>query len=77
MDEPTEVPGAVLSHAGRELGSVKATKVLYATMTGTDVMLAQLDVTYARPDAMIPPKKLEVQVKKPDTRVIAPRWAGQ
>jgi len=38
---------------------------------------ARLDVTYARPDNLVPPKRLEVEVKKPDTKVTAPRWAGQ
>ncbi|HEX5215336.1 MAG TPA: hypothetical protein VFV98_07705 [Vicinamibacterales bacterium] len=38
---------------------------------------ARLDVTYGRPDNLIPPKRLEVTVKKPDTKVTAPRWAGQ
>ncbi|MET9633753.1 alpha/beta fold hydrolase [Lentzea sp. NPDC006480] len=47
VDEPTEITGTVLSSAGRELGEVRARKVLYATMTGTDIMLAQLDSTYA------------------------------
>jgi hypothetical protein len=38
---------------------------------------ARLDVTYGRPDNMIPPKRIDVEVKKPDTKVTAPRWAGQ
>jgi hypothetical protein len=38
---------------------------------------AQLDVTYTRPDTLVPPKRIDVEVKKPDTRVTAPRWAWQ
>ena len=38
---------------------------------------AQLDVTYARPDTLVPPKRIDVEVKKPDTKVTAPRWAWQ
>lgn len=48
VDEPADITGSVLSPAGRSLGEVRATKVLYATMTGTDVLLAQLDSTYAQ-----------------------------
>ncbi|MFI8198583.1 alpha/beta fold hydrolase [Streptomyces sp. NPDC085942] len=40
------IDGSVLSPAGRELGPVTG-RVLYATMTGTDITLAQLDSTYA------------------------------
>ncbi|KUL62670.1 hypothetical protein ADL30_05200 [Streptomyces sp. NRRL S-1521] len=40
------IEGSVLSPAGRELGPVTG-RVLYATMTGTDITLAQLDSTYA------------------------------
>ncbi|APY90361.1 hypothetical protein A7J05_36095 [Streptomyces alfalfae] len=40
------IEGSVLSPAGRELGPVMG-RVLYATMTGTDITLAQLDSTYA------------------------------
>ncbi|MGV9313816.1 alpha/beta fold hydrolase [Streptomyces sp. NPDC003691] len=40
------IGGSVLSPAGRELGPVTG-KTVYATMTGTDVLLAELDSTYA------------------------------
>lgn len=45
-DTDVHLEGAVLSAAGRELGPVTG-KVRYATMTGTDVLLAELDSTYA------------------------------
>ncbi len=38
--------GTLLDGAGNSLGSVQADKVLYATMTGTDVALYQLTDTY-------------------------------
>ncbi|MFH9606675.1 alpha/beta fold hydrolase [Streptomyces sp. NPDC017448] len=44
--EGAPIEGSVLSPAGRELGPVTG-RVLYATMTGTDITLAQLDSTYA------------------------------
>ncbi|MFF0414361.1 putative Ig domain-containing protein [Kitasatospora sp. NPDC004745] len=39
--------GTLLNGAGNTLGTVQADKVLYATMTGTDVALYQLTDTYA------------------------------
>ena len=39
--------GTLLSGSGASLGTVQADKVLYATMTGTDVALYQLTDTYA------------------------------
>ena len=37
---------------------------------------SQVEVTYSRPDRLIPPSKLEVTVKRPDVHVWAPRWTG-
>lgn len=42
-----------------------------------EVLLNQYVVTYSRPETLIPPRKLEVSVSRPDTRVYAPRWTGQ
>jgi VWFA-related protein len=39
-------------------------------------LTSQVDVTYSRPDRLIPPTKLEVSVKRPELRVSAPRWTG-
>ncbi|WP_370941936.1 alpha/beta fold hydrolase [Amycolatopsis sp. cg5] len=47
VDESMQLQGSVLSSVGRELGQVHTTKVLYATMADTDIMLAQLNLTYA------------------------------
>jgi VWFA-related protein len=40
-------------------------------------LTSQVDIAYARPDRLVPPKKLEVTVTRPGVRVQAPRWAGQ
>jgi VWFA-related protein len=37
----------------------------------------QFEITYGRPDAMIPPSKLELTVSKKNLNIAAPRWAGQ
>jgi hypothetical protein len=34
-------------------------------------------VTYGRPEALIPPDSIDVEVRRPDVRVRATRWAGQ
>lgn len=40
-------------------------------------LLAQYVVTYGRPESLIPPTRLDVQVKRPDARVQAAHWTGQ
>lgn len=40
-------------------------------------LAAQYVVTYARPESLIPPSKLEVTGRRAGTRVLAPRWTGQ
>ncbi|WIM97496.1 serine protease [Actinoplanes oblitus] len=39
--------GTLLNSSGRSLGTVRADRILYATMTGTDVTLYRLTTTYA------------------------------
>jgi hypothetical protein len=41
------------------------------------MLTSQLDVTYARPDALIPPKKLEMDITRKDVKLWAPRWGPQ
>jgi VWFA-related protein len=40
-------------------------------------LTTQYVVTYARPDSLIPPTKLEVIVKRAGLTVLAPRWTGR
>lgn len=42
-----------------------------------DRLTAQYAVTYARPESLIPPSKLEVAIKRQGARVLAPHWTGQ
>jgi hypothetical protein len=42
-----------------------------------DRLTSRYAVIYSRPDAMIPPSKLEVTIKKAGLRLLAPRWSGQ
>jgi len=41
------------------------------------MLTSQVQVTYGRPEQMVPPKKLEIQLTRKDLRLQAPRWAGQ
>lgn len=34
-------------------------------------------VTYGRPDALVPPDRIEVSTKRRDVRILASKWAGQ
>jgi len=40
-------------------------------------LLSQLDVTYSRPEALIPPKQMEVDVTRKDVKLWAPRWGKE
>jgi hypothetical protein len=40
-------------------------------------ILARYSVTYGRPESLVPPSKLEVEVKRRDGKVRASRWAGR
>lgn len=37
----------------------------------------QVEITYGRPDQMIPPSKLEIQLTRKDLKLRAPRWTGK
>jgi VWFA-related protein len=64
--------------SGGENVQVVATTALAQAFTDLAKLLAsQYDITYARPDSMVPPKKIDVQVSRPDTKLIAPRWSGK
>jgi len=40
-------------------------------------ILARYNVTYGRPESLVPPSKIEVEVKRRDARVRAARWWGR
>jgi len=42
-----------------------------------DRLTSRYVLTYSRPDALIPPSKLEVTSKRPGVRMLAPKWSGQ
>ena len=48
-----------------------------AFLSRAAVLTSRYDVVYARPDALIPPTKIEVETTRKDLRVLAPRWTGK
>jgi VWFA-related protein len=43
----------------------------------TGALTHAYDITYNRPDALIPPTKMDIRVKTPDARIWAPHWARE
>ena len=41
------------------------------------ILTSQLQVTYGRPEQIIPPRKIDIQLNRKDLKLTAPRWAGQ
>jgi VWFA-related protein len=76
--ERASVVGDVAIQSGGNLKTILDKQGITRAFAGVAAQLtSQLDVMYARPDRLIPPTKLEVTVKRPGLKVIAPRWAGQ
>lgn len=48
-----------------------------AFLSRAALLLSRYDVVYGRPDSLIPPTKVEVEVKRKDVRVMAPRWVSK
>ena len=42
-----------------------------------DQILGRLAVTYVRPEALVPPERIDVTVKRPDVKLRVPRWAAK
>jgi hypothetical protein len=61
MNRPTLAPMGIDS-AFRAIGSA---------------LMSRYDVVYGRPDALVPPSRLSIEVNNRAWRVTAPRWTGQ
>ena len=57
----------VLSRQGLETAMTK----LAAELAG------RYDVVYGRPESLVPPQKLKVEVKRSGTKLVAPSWPGR
>ncbi|NKE61811.1 trypsin-like peptidase domain-containing protein [Lentzea sp. PSKA42] len=68
----------LLNGSGSEIARLRATKLLYATMTGTDAALYQLNTTYGQIQQQYRSRALELSashpVAKTDIRVVSGYW---
>ena len=73
---------AVVSDVARASGGdsrmVLSRPAIQSTLTKLAVQIrSRYDVTYGRPESLVPPQRLQVQVKRPGARVAAPTWTGR
>ncbi|MGH4033893.1 S1 family peptidase [Actinomycetota bacterium Odt1-20B] len=66
VDQPSSRSFTLLDSSGGDAGTVKASKVAYATMTDTDVSLYQLTSTYADIESKYGIKALELNAAHPE-----------
>ncbi|GAB2839702.1 S1 family peptidase [Lentzea nigeriaca] len=68
----------LLDGSGSEIATLRSTKLLYATMTGTDAALYQLDTTYGQIQQQHGSRALELSashpVAKTEIRVVSGYW---
>ncbi|MDL4776482.1 MULTISPECIES: trypsin-like serine peptidase [Thermomonosporaceae] len=79
VDQPSSRTFKLLGPSGEnELGTLKATKVEYATMTDTDVTLYRLDSTYAQIQKKYGSPALRLSAAKPrvgsEIRIVSGYW---
>ncbi|MFI5808326.1 serine protease [Streptomyces sp. NPDC051561] len=65
VDKPSTRTFTLLDNTAGELGTVKASKIAYGTMTDTDVSLYQLTSTYAQIESQYGIKALELSTARP------------
>ena len=74
-EERSQILQDATDRSGGENLQVLATTALATTLTQVASLLAaQYDITYARPESLVPPKRVDVAVARPDTKLLAPHW---
>ncbi len=77
-DERTQILQDATDKSGGENLQVLATTALATTFNDVASLLgSQYDITYARPESLVPPKRLNVTVSRPGTKLLAPHWSGK
>ncbi|MET8683806.1 serine protease [Streptomyces sp. NPDC004732] len=66
VDQPSSRSFKLLDGAGGELGSIKASKIAYGTMTDTDMSIYQTTSTYSDIESKYGIKALELNSAKPE-----------
>jgi von Willebrand factor type A domain len=78
LRERAIVIGDVTRDSGGDNKTVLGRQALEsAFLSRAAILNSRYDVVYGRPDSLIPPSKIEVEVKRKDVRVLAPRWTGK
>ncbi len=78
LRERAIVLGDVTRDSGGDNKTVLSRQALEsAFLSRAALLLSRYDVVYGRPDSLIPPTKLEVEVKRKDVRVMSPRWVSK
>lgn len=78
IDQPSTRKFELLNGSGSRIATLRATKLAYATMTGTDAALYQLNTTYGQIQQQYGSRALELSashpVAKTDIRVVSGYW---
>jgi hypothetical protein len=75
-EERSQILQDATDRSGGENLQVLATTALGTTFTQVASLLgSQYDITYARPESLVPPKRVDVAVSRPDTKLLAPHWS--
>jgi hypothetical protein len=72
------VLGDVTRQSGGRNAQVLASQNIPAAFATLAAQLAsRWEITYGRPETLVPPSKLEIQTRDTTRQVLAPRWAGR
>ncbi len=72
------VLGDVTKESGGDNKTILSRQAIESAFASRVALLtSRYDVVYGRPDSLIPPTKIEVDVKRKDVRVQAPRWVSR
>ena len=66
------------SQSGGQNTQVFATTTLATTFTDLAKLIgSQYDITYARPESLVPPRKIDVSTSRSGAKLLAPHWSGK
>jgi hypothetical protein len=78
VDKPMDRTFTLLGGSGAEIAKLKSSKIVYATMTGTDAALYRLDATYEQIQQQHGSRALELSSSRPvaktDIRIVSGYW---
>jgi hypothetical protein len=76
--ERASVIGDQTRNSGGASRPILSRQSIVPAFTGLAATISsRYDVVYGRPESMVPPKRIEVQTRRKDVQLLAPRFAGQ